>query len=108
MMERIDLSNDAKAVMYALHTHNTRTCPETMPRHTFNMGALELKLKGLAVIHEEEGGNVEYARLTGYGKCYLASNPHLRNPVNLRFPVAIIIALSLVAVVVYLLICILR
>lgn len=107
-MERISLSSNAKAVMFALRAHNTRSCPETMQQHAFNMGALELKLMGLAVIHEEEGGNVESIRLTDYGKCYLEDNPRLRNPINWRLVMATIIALSFVVVVACLAIRILR
>lgn len=98
-MERISLSSNAKAVMHALQTQGIKSCPETMQQQAFNMGALELKLMGLAVIHEEEGGNVEYIRLTGRGKCYLEDNPLLRNPINWRLVMASVIALSLVVVV---------
>ena len=90
--------------MSALRTHNIRTCPETMQRHAFNMGALELQLMGLAVIHEEEGGNVESVRLTDYGKCYLEGNSRLRNPIDWLLPMASIIALSLAVVMAFLVI----
>lgn len=84
-MERKRLSHEAKGVMFALRTHNIGTCPETMLQSAFNAGARELQSMGLAVCHEEEGGNVEIVRLTDYGKLYLESNPRLRNPIDWKW-----------------------
>lgn len=84
-MERIKLSRTAKAVMMALYTHNTRTCPETMLQCKFDAGARELQSHGLARCHEEEGGNVEAVCLTDYGKAYLESNPKLHNPADWKW-----------------------
>lgn len=84
-MERISLSSNAKAVMFALRAHNIGTCPETMIQSKFNKGARELQSHGLAFCHEEEGGNVEVVHLTDYGKSYLEDNPRLRNPVDWKW-----------------------
>lgn len=90
-MERKRLSHEARGVMFALHTHNIGTCPETMLQSAFNAGARELQSMGLAVCHEEEGGNVEIVRLTDYGKLYLESNPYLRNPVDWKWIISTVI-----------------
>ena len=84
-MKRKRLSHEARNIMIALRTHNTGTCPETMIQSSFNTGARELKSMGLAICHEEEGGNVEIVRLTDYGKLYIESNPHLRNPIDWKW-----------------------
>lgn len=91
-MERKRLSHEARSVMFALRTHNIGTCPETMLQSAFNAGARELQSMGLAICHEEEGGNVEIVRLTDAGKLYISQNPDLRNPVDWKWVITTTIA----------------
>ena len=47
-----------------------------------------------------EGGGVEDARLTNYGKEYLAGNPKLRNPIDWKWIVTtILLAITAIAAV---------
>lgn len=84
-MKRKRLSHEARNIMFALRTHNIRSCPETMLQSAFNAGARELQSIGFAICHEEEGGNVEMVHLTDYGKLYLETNPRLRNPIDWKW-----------------------
>jgi len=47
-----------------------------------------------------EGGGVEGARLTTYGKEYLADNPHLYNPVNWAMVSAIVAAVGSIGTII--------
>ncbi len=68
------------------------TCPKATPFAVFNDGAHELESNHLAICFEEEGGNVEIARLTDAGKLYISQNPDLRNPVDWKWVITTIIA----------------
>ena len=61
------------------------TCPRQTPFAIFNDGAHELESHNLAVCLEEEGGNVEIARLTDKGKVYISHNPGLRDPADWKW-----------------------
>lgn len=82
--KRIRLSKDAKFVLRLLN-NGQYTCPKATPFAVFNDGAHELESNHLAICFEEEGGNVEIARLTDAGKLYLSQNPDLRNPVDWKW-----------------------
>lgn len=85
--KRIKLSDDAKFVLRLLN-NGQYTCPKATPFATFNDGAHELASNHLAFCHEEEGGNVEIARLTDAGKLYISQNPDLRNPVDWKWVIS--------------------
>ena len=69
-MGRIKLSKRAKRVLRLL-AEDVTECPADMDREEFSLGALELKHKGLVICHEEEGGDVVVAKLSGDGRLYL-------------------------------------
>ena len=69
-MGRIKLSKRAKRVLRLL-AEDVTECPADMDRKDFSLGALALEYEGLAVCHEEEGGDVVTARLSTNGWLYL-------------------------------------
>lgn len=89
-MDRVKLSRDAKAVFRLLHS-KIYTCPKSIPQQRFNLGALELHRKGLAHIHQEDGGDVLIARLSEEGKTYILSNPNLLNPIDWKWVIPTIL-----------------
>lgn len=75
-MGRIRLSKRAKRVLRLL-AEGVTECPADMDRKDFSLGALALKYEGLAVCHEEEGGDVVAAKLSTNGWIYLHGNRSL-------------------------------
>ena len=76
-MERIRLTKREKRVLRTLSQQGFDALSE------FDAAAIRsLDRQGLVRGAYVEGGNVEDARLTNYGKEYIADNPKLRNPVN--------------------------
>lgn len=76
-MERIKLSKREKQVLRILCQQGYDGLSE------FDDAAVRsLDHQGLVRGAYVEGGGVEDARLTNYGKEYIADNPKLRNPVN--------------------------
>ncbi len=76
-MERIKLTKREKRVLRTLSRQGFDALSEfdaTSVRSLDNHGLVQ----GAYI----EGGGVEDARLTNYGKEYLADNPRLRNPIN--------------------------
>ena len=76
-MERIKLTKREKRVLRTLSRQGFNALSEfdaTAVRSLDNHGLVQ----GAYI----EGGGVEDARLTNYGKEYLADNPRLRNPIN--------------------------
>lgn len=80
-MERIKLSKSEKTVLRFV-ANSIECCPADYPRHVYNGAARLLCEKGLVKVAFVEGGDVEDARLTPYGRRYLAEYPDLRNPVE--------------------------
>lgn len=77
-MERIRLTKREKRVLRTLSQQGFDALSE------FDAAAIRsLDNQGLVRGAYVEGGGVEDARLTNYGKEYIANNPRLRNPVNL-------------------------
>lgn len=95
--KKIKLSKNAKFVLRLLNNRQY-TCPKSTPFATFNDGAHELESHHLAICFEEEGGNVEIARLTDAGKLYISHNPDLRNPVDWKWIITTI--LSVISIIV--------
>lgn len=89
-MERIRLSKDEKTVLRLLA--GGCGCPDTYPRHVFVSCVERLEMKGLAKGAWTEGHNLEAACITPQGKAYMAQNPDLRNPVDLKWIIATAIA----------------
>ena len=96
-MERIELSKSGKQV-FRLLDKGVYTRPDYISPSDFNNGARELRNKGLAVCHEEEGGDVIISRLTDMGKRYSAFNPSLSNPIAWKWIISTAIGLISLAV----------
>ncbi len=92
-MERIKLGKNAKAVL-RLADHDICQRALAMNPAEYNTGALELQRGGLAVCHQEAGGNVELIQLTDFGWLYISLNPALRNPVDWAKLAAILAGIS--------------
>lgn len=80
-MERIKLSKSEKHVlrMVACGQHQ---CPREYPQHTFSAAIRTLKAKGFISAHFRECGAVIDARITDYGRQYMAEYPRLFNPID--------------------------
>lgn len=79
-MERVYLSKDEKVVLRMLVY--TNHCTPSFPQHTFCGCVRTLEQKGLVKGAWVEGGGLEDAYITSFGKEYMAFNPSLRNPIN--------------------------
>lgn len=90
-MERIRLTKQEKTVLRLLAS-GCNECPDAYPRHIFVSCIRSLEQKGLAKGAWQEGGEMEDARLTPFGREYLAENPSLRNPVDWRWVITTAIA----------------
>lgn len=76
-MDRIKLTKREKRVLRTLSRQGFDALSE------FDAAAIRsLDHQGLVQGAYIEGGGVEGARLTNYGKEYIADNPRLRNPVD--------------------------
>lgn len=100
-MGRIKLSKRAKRVLRLL-AEGVTECPTDMDREEFSLGALALKYEGLAVCHEEEGGDVVTARLSTNGWLYLRGDrspgkDHQRRESAVDWKFALIVTLNLIA-----------
>lgn len=87
-MERIKLSKSDKEVLRMIAS-GQHQCPAEYPSHTFNTAVRMLKSKELITAHCREGGDVFDARITDYGRQYMAEYPSLRNPIDWSFVAAI-------------------
>ena len=93
-MERIKLTKREKRVLRTLSRQGFDALSE------FDAAAIRsLDNHGLVQGAYIEGGGVEGARLTTYGKEYLADNPRLRNPVNWGKVAAIAAIVSIVVTI---------
>ena len=100
-MGRIKLSKRAKRVLRLL-AEGVTECPADMDRKNFSLGALALEYEGLAVCHEEEGGDVVTAKLSTNGWLYLRGDrssckDHQRRESAVDWKFALIVALNLIA-----------
>ena len=100
-MGRIKLSKRAKRVLRLL-AEGVTECPADMDRKDFSLGALALKYEGLAVCHEEEGGDVVAAKLSTNGWLYLHGNrspckDHRQRESAVDWKFVLIIMLDLIA-----------
>ena len=93
-MERISLTRSEKEVLRLLG--GGLGCPDGYPRHVFCACAASLERKGLARCAWAAGHKLVDARITPYGKEYLALNPRLRNPIDWKWVVTTAIALAAV------------
>lgn len=95
-MERIRLTKREKRVLRLLSDNRLDLLTE-MDHPALH----ELHERGLARVVYIEGGVPEAARLTTFGKNYLAENPKLRNPIDWKWVattfIAAIAALAAVA-----------
>ena len=86
-MERIKLTKRGKRVLRLLRDNRFDLLPE------MDYPALhELHERGLTRVAYIEGGVPEAARLTTFGKNYLAENPKLHNPIDWKWVVTTFIA----------------
>lgn len=90
-MEQIGLTKQEKTVLRLLAS-GCNECPDAYPRHIFVSCVRSLEHKGLAKGAWQEGGEMEDARITPFGREYLAENPSLRNPVDWRWVITTAIA----------------
>lgn len=86
-MEKIHLTRREKEVLRLIGSGCIR--PSTYPLHLFVSSVRTLELKGLV-----KGGLLEDARLTAYGREYLALNPLLCNPIDWKWIITTAIALA--------------
>ena len=94
-MERIRLSKREKRVLRTLRRQGFEALSE------FDAAAVRsLDNQGLVRGAYVEGGGVEDAVLTNYGKEYIADNPKLRNPVNWNKVAAIAAIVGVIVTVV--------
>ncbi len=91
-MERIKLSKNEKKVL--LLVSSGQDCPDSFPAHVFAGCVRTLEIKGLIKGAYVEGGGVEAARLTSYGRTFLAENPKLRNPLDWKWIITTAIAVA--------------
>ena len=91
-MERISLTRSEKEVLRLLG--GGLGCPDGYPRHVFCTCAASLERKGLARCAWAAGHKLVDARITPYGREYLALNPRLRNPIDWKWVVTTAIALG--------------
>ena len=82
-MKRIKLTRDEKQVLRLVATG--RECPDTYPHSTYSAGLKGLEREMLVFVARDESHAVVDARLTDYGRQYLAENPRLHNPVSWRW-----------------------
>jgi hypothetical protein len=86
-MDRIKLTKREKRVLRTLSRQVYDALSE------FDAAAIRsLDHHGLVQGTYIEGGGVEGARLTNYGKEYVADNPRLRNPVDWKWAITTILA----------------
>lgn len=90
-MERIKLSKNEKKVLRLINTGSD--CPSGFSIAIYSSCVRSLERHGLAKGAYIEGGDCEAARLTPDGRCYLAENPKLRNPIDWKWIIATIIAI---------------
>lgn len=87
-MDRVRLSKSEKEVLRMVAT-GQHQCPREYPQHTFSTAIRTLKAKGFISAHFREGGAVIDARITDYGRQYMAEYPHLFNPLDWSMVAAI-------------------
>lgn len=87
-MERIKLSKSEKQVLRMIAS-GLHQCPDEYPAHTFNAAVRSLKGKEFVTAHFREGGTVIDARITDYGRQYMAEYPRLFNPLDWSMVAAI-------------------
>lgn len=74
-----------------------KDCPDTFPRHIFIGCINSLKRKGLVKVAFIEGGGIEALDITPEGRCLLAENPQLHNPIDWKW--IITTGISLIAAI---------
>ena len=86
-MERIRLTKREKRVLRTLSQQGFAALSE------FDAAAIRsLDNQGLVRGAYTEGGDVDDARLTNYGKEYIADNPNLRNPIDWKWIISTFLA----------------
>lgn len=80
-MDKVRLSKSEKQVLRMV-ADGQRVCPREYPQHTFSTAIRPLKAKGFISAHFREGGAVIDARITDYGRQYMAEYPRLCNPID--------------------------
>ncbi len=91
-MERIHLTRREKETLRLIASGCV--CPPSYPLHLFVASVRTLELKGVVKGAWQDGGKLEDARLTAYGREYLALNPLLRNPIDWKWIITTAIALA--------------
>lgn len=91
-MEGIKLSKDEKKVLLLVASGGD--CPDSFPAHIFAGCVRTLELRGLIKGAYAEGREAEGARLTSYGRIFLAENPKLRNPLDWKWIITTAIAVA--------------
>lgn len=99
-MKEPTLSKNEKKVLLLLNKHGGDAL-DTMPRSVVRRALRSLESQALVQVAWIEGGDYEAVRLTRDGKDYLIENPKLRNPINWKWVIGILIsAATLIATIV--------
>ena len=101
-MEGIKLSKDEKKVLLLVASGGD--CPDSFPAHVFAGCVRSLERKGLVKGAYIEGDGVEAARLTSYGRSFLAENPKLKNPLDCKWIITTAIWITALTAIVMLII----
>ncbi len=98
-MERIHLTRREKETLRLIASGCV--CPPSYPLHLFVASVRTLELKGVVKGAWQEGGQLEDACLTAYGREYLALNPLLRNPIDWKWIIFVSISLVSISVLLF-------
>lgn len=86
-MERIKLTKTEKQVLRMVLA-GQEVCPAEYPAHLFNAAVRALEGYGLVRGAYTEDGGVEAAKATQYARQYIAENPLLRAPLDLKLAIS--------------------
>lgn len=90
-MKRIALTKAEKQVLRMVLA-GQEVCPAEYPAHQFNTAVRALEGYGLVRGAYTEGGGVEAVEATQYARQYIAENPRLRAPLDLKWVISTAIA----------------
>ena len=90
-MERIRLTGDEKKVMLMLH-HNKNGGFTQIEQLAFAHTVRSLEQKGLVRGFWSEESGLVHAVLTGVGETYIYFNPRLKNPVDWKWIISLVVA----------------
>lgn len=76
-------------------------CPAEYPAHQFNAAVRALEGYGLVRGAHTEGGGIEAVEATQHARQYIAENPRLRAPFDLKWVISTAIAVIIATLMVY-------